>query len=143
MVWKMGVRVNLVIIFSLVLISCSGVVESAKTTNKETMKLMVLSNYGAEETVISDSTSADQIKKTIEGLDWSDFHQVVLIRDNSNWIEVGGDLSDSGLSAIYEENGEQFVTRVPPNSVDQMTKILVSYFNGDGKYLKQYKFDER
>lgn len=105
------------------------------------MELMVLSNYSAEEKIISDSTTVDQIKNTMKGLNWNEFHQAILSTDNGNWIEVGGNLNEDGLSVMYEENGQQFVINKPPSSVDQMTKILISYFNGDGQYKKENEFE--
>ena len=109
--------------------------KNRKTTKIQTqMELMVLSNYGAEEKIISDSTSIDQIKKTMKNLNWNKFHQVVLSTDNNNWIEVGGSLNEDGLSSMYEENGNQFIINKPPSSIDHMIEILISYFNEDGKF---------
>ncbi len=105
------------------------------------MELMVLSNYGAEEKIISDSTTVEEIKKTMNELNWSDFHQVVLSTNNNNWIEVGGNLNEDGLSSMYEENGKQFVISEPPSSVKHMTEILISYFNGDGKFKIENRFE--
>ncbi|WP_148560717.1 hypothetical protein [Zobellia galactanivorans] len=105
------------------------------------MELMVLSNYGAEEKIISDSTSLSQIKETMKEIDWNTFNQVILSTDNSNWIEVGGNLNEDGLSSMYEENGKQFVINEPPSSIDHMTEILISYFNGDGNFKKDNNFE--
>lgn len=136
----MVIKINLVLILSLLIISCSGNNNSTKNIQAK-MKLTVLSYYGAEEKIISDSTTVDQIKKTMNGLNWNEFHQVVLSIDSNNWIEVGGNLNEDGLSAMYEENEEQFVINKPPSSVDHMTEILVSFFNRDEKYKKENKFE--
>lgn len=135
------IRINLILIVSLLIISCSENKNKTTEENKVKMELMVLSNYGAEEKIISDSTTVDQIEKTINGLNWNQFHQVVLSTDNENWIEVGGNLNKDGFSSMYEENGEQFVINTPPTSIHHMTEILVSYFNRDGKYKKENKFE--
>ncbi len=105
------------------------------------MELMVLSNYGAEEKIVSDSTSIAQIKETMKGIDWNNFTQVILSTDNSNWIEVGGNLDEDGLSSMYELNGKLFVINKPPSSSDHMTEILLSYFNGDGKFKKENNYE--
>lgn len=134
-------RISLIFILSLIIIGCS---EKNKKTSKENstkMELMVLSNYGGEEKKISDSTSIIQIKNTMNELDWNNFHQVILSTDNSNWIEVGGNLNEDGLSSMYEENGKQFIINEPPSSVEHMTEILISYFNRDGKFKKENKFE--
>ena len=137
----MRIRINLILILSLLVIACSE--KKNKTTKQNQIKkeLMLLSNYGAEEKIISDSTTIKQIKNTMNELDWNNFHQVILSTDNSNWIEVGGNLNEDGLSSMYEENGKQFIINEPPSSVEHMTKILISYFNGDGKYKKENKFE--
>jgi hypothetical protein len=137
----MRIRINLILILSLLVIACSE--KKNKTTKQNQIKkeLMLLSNYGAEEKIISDSTTIKQIKNTMNKLDWNNFHQVILSTDNSNWIEVGGNLNEDGLSSMYEENGKQFIINEPPSSVEHMTKILISYFNGDGKYKKENKFE--
>ena len=106
----MRIRINLILILSLLVIACSE--KKNKTTKQNQIKkeLMLLSNYGAEEKIISDSTTIKQIKNTMNELDWNNFHQVILSTDNSNWIEVGGNLNEDGLSSMYEENGKQFIS---------------------------------
>lgn len=129
-------KLKYLFILSILIISCND-----KKTDIVKMELMVLSNYGAEEKIISDSTSLAQIKQTMKEIDWNTFNQVILSTDNSNWIEVGGNLNEDGLSSMYEENGKQFIINEPPSSVEHMTEILISYFNGDGKFKKENKFE--
>lgn len=42
---------------------------------------------------------------------------------------------------MYEKNNEQFVINKAPSSINQLTEILLSYFNNDGKFNKIYKFN--
>ncbi|WP_452599165.1 hypothetical protein [Pontimicrobium sp. MEBiC01747] len=137
----MRIGINLILILSLLVMSCSEKKNKTTKQNQTKMELMLLSNYGAEEKIISDSTTIKQIENTMNKLDWNNFHQVILSTDNSNWIEVGGNLNEDGLSSMYEENGKQFIINKPPLSVEHMTKILISYFNGDGKYKKENMFE--
>ena len=137
----MRIRINLILMLSLFVIACSEKKNKTTKQNQTKMELMLLSNYGAEEKIISESTTIKQIKNTMNELDWNNFHQVILSTDNSNWIEVGGNLKEDGLSSMYEENGKQFIINEAPSSVEHMTKILISYFNGDGKYKKENKFE--
>jgi len=137
----MRIGINLILMLSLLLISCSEKKNKTAKQNQTKMELMLLSNYGAEEKKISDSTTIEQIKSTMNELDWNNFHQVILSSDNTNWIEVGGNLNEDGLSSMYEEDGKQFIINEPPSSVEHMTEILISYFNGDGKYKKENKFE--
>ena len=138
---EMRIRIHLILILSLLLVGCS--VKKQKTTIQSPIKmeLMVLSNYGAEEKIISDSTTVEEIRKTMNDLNWIDFHQVVLSTNNNNWIEVGGNLNEDGLSSMYEENGKQYIISKPPSSVKHMTEILISYFNGDGKFKIENRFE--
>ena len=65
------------------------------------MKLRVISNYGTEERTVSESATREQIIRTIDYLDWSGFHQVVLEKPNGDWLDVGGSLEPSdGLSIM-------------------------------------------
>ena len=107
---------------------------------KINIELLVLSDYGAKEKIISRNTSAIEIKNTMASINWDLFHQVILSRSEKNWIEVGGNLNEDGLSCVYEENDEVFVINNPPTSVKQMTEILISYFNDDNKFKDNYKF---
>lgn len=138
---EMRIEVNLIIMVSLLLIGCSDKKQKTTKQSLTKMELMVLSNYGAEEKIISDSTTVEEIKKTLNELNWSDFHQVVLSINTNNWIEVGGNLNEDGLSSMYEENGKQFVISEPPSSVKHMTEILISYFNRDGKFKIKNRFE--
>ncbi|MDW3196917.1 MAG: hypothetical protein R8G66_31360 [Cytophagales bacterium] len=104
------------------------------------MQLRVISNYGAYEMLVSDSVSLEQVRSKMVDLDWNSFHQVVLEQENGDWIEVGGNLLDDGLSAMYQEAGRQYEIRQTPKSVDQLTEILLSYLRGDNKFREDHKF---
>ena len=137
----MRIEINLILILSLLAIGCLDNKEKRTKQNHVKMKLMVLSNYGTEEKIISDSTSIEQIRGTMKELNWNDFHQLILSTVNGNWIEVSGNLNEDGLSSMYEENGKQYVINKPPSSVEHMSEILISYFNGDGKFREENKFE--
>lgn len=77
----------------------------------------------------------------MSALNWVDFHQVVLEQNNGDWLEVGGNLADDGLSAMYEEDGQQYVIDQAPTSVDHMMAILLSYQARDGKFRTDNKFE--
>lgn len=137
----MRIGINLILILSILIIGCSGKKNNESKNIPTKMELLVISNYGSDEKLISDSTNIGQIKETMNGIDWNEFHQVILSIDNNNWIEVGGNLNEDGLSSVFEENGKQFIINKPPSSVDHMTKILLSYFNGDGKFKLENKYE--
>ena len=107
---------------------------------KRNIELLILSDYGAKEKIISNNTSAIEIENTMASVNWNLFHQVVLSKSEKDWIEVGGNLNEDGLSCMYEENDEVFVINNPPTSVLEMTEILISYFKDDNKFKKDYRF---
>ncbi|MCQ0111221.1 hypothetical protein [Zhouia amylolytica] len=104
------------------------------------MELLVLSDYGSIENLKKENPSESDIIETMNSIDWNLFHQVCLSKNDYDWIEVGGNLKEDGLSAMYEKNNEQFVIDKAPTSINQLTEILLSYFNNDGKFNKKYKF---
>ena len=104
------------------------------------MELTVVYGYGESTELISNHSTEQQIKDLMNRLDWSQFTNVLLSIDDVNWISVGGSLGEDGLSIIYSERGEQFVSDIPPDSVEQMTKVLLSYLNQDDQFKKDWKF---
>jgi hypothetical protein len=104
------------------------------------MKLTVIANYGSDVNEISSSVTVEKIEQTMNSINWNNFHQVVLSLNDHSWIEVGGNLTDDGLSVTYEENGRQYIIDQPPSSVDGMIKILLSYYAGDGRFKSENVF---
>ncbi|MFD0932114.1 hypothetical protein ACFQ0R_05805 [Psychroflexus salinarum] len=104
------------------------------------MELLVLSDYGSRENLKKKNPSESDILEAMNSIDWNLFHQVCLSKNGYDWIEVGGNLKEDGLSAMYEKNNEQFVIEKAPSSINQLTEILLSYFNNDGKFNKKHKF---
>lgn len=105
------------------------------------MKLTVLSNYGSQTSLVSNVVTIDQIKETMQSINWDNFHQVILEQSNGNYIEVSGNLASDGLSVMYQEGRKQFFTSTPPSTVEAMTTILLSYYAGDGNYKTRYVFE--
>lgn len=106
------------------------------------MELVVISNYGVNIKIISKDTTVEQIIQVMNSIDWNNFHQVILSEKNGDWIEVGGNLSEDGLSSSYfkEENDYEFIIVDPPRDIEHMTQILVSYFNKDDKFKNDNYF---
>lgn len=98
------------------------------------MKLTALSNYGSKTNEISTFVTIDQIKETMNSINWKDFHQVILEKNNSDYLEVSGNITDDGLSVMYQEKGKQYFIANPPTTVAQMIIILLSYHSGDEKF---------
>ncbi len=134
------------ILFSLILVatfSCSKnkKSEASNITNSTQMQLTIFHGYGDSEETVSESATIELVNQVMERLDWNKFTNVQLTIDDNNWLSVGGSLGSDGLSVIYSENGEQFVTVDPPETEEQMTKVLRSYLNDDGQFKKDWKFE--
>jgi hypothetical protein len=104
------------------------------------MNIVVLSYNGKVEKNQLENISAEDITKIMDSIDWNLFHQVILSRNKYDWIEVGGNLKEAGLSCIYEEKNEQFVIDIAPSTIDQLTDILLSYYSGDGEFKIENTF---
>ena len=101
------------------------------------MRLRVISDYGEIERIVAEEATPEIVKNTMRSLDLQGFHQVVLDRPNGDWMEVGGSLDPGdGLSVMYEENGKQFVIKVPPTGIDEMTAMLLGYMSSTDDWKK-------
>lgn len=106
------------------------------------MKLTVISDYGEVERVISHDADPDLVAKTIEGLDWSGFHQVVLERGADEWLEVGGSLDPTdGLSVAYAERGVEYVSREAPDSIERLVSVARSYARRSSDWRMLVRFE--
>ena len=94
------------------------------------MKLVVMSDYGKTERQVSSQATEQEVLQTMQSLDWSGFHQVVLHRPNGDWLEVGGSMDPlDGLSVMFEEGGKQLVIKEPPSTPEEMTQFLLGYLS--------------
>lgn len=85
--------------------------------------------------IVATNPDATAIKRAIEGLKWDDITFVVLKYDDDNWIEGSGSLRpDDGLSARYVEGGNEYISARPPESLDEIVRLLESYRSGDGRW---------
>ena len=104
------------------------------------MNLIVYSEFGSNEKVNLIDISIQDITKTMNNIDWKLFHQVIIYRNNYNWIEVGGYLWEGKFSCIYFENNSEYIMEDPPTSSKELTGILISYFKDDGIFKIEYDF---
>ncbi len=90
--------------------------------------------------VVSTSPSKALIDRTVRGEPWDDITFVVLKRNDATWIEVSGSKVD-GFSARYLENGREYVSVGPPESIEQMISILTSYLAADDQWRSIIEWD--
>jgi hypothetical protein len=94
------------------------------------MNMTVLSNYGADRSVIDREVTHELIEEVVRELDWQQFHQVILEKEDGDRLEVGGSLDPSdGLSVLYEESGKQFVIADAPGSIEELIAFLRGYLD--------------
>ena len=107
--------------------------------------LHVLTDFAGGHIYITENPTPEIIVKTIRDLDWvNGFHQVIITSSPGVSMEVGGSLrSEDGLSSVYRDTNNRIyrVTKVPPSTVEQMEKILLSFHAGNNKWEKMYEYE--
>jgi hypothetical protein len=105
------------------------------------MKLIVVTDRkGSEVKVISDNATAAIIKRTMQSIDWTTKHKVLLEKGSRQWIAVGGNIDDGGLAASFTDKSLNYYMDKAPSSIEHMTQILLSYYNEDGKFKNENNF---
>ena len=106
--------------------------------------LHVLSDFGDTHTFVADAPNRRIIVSTIRALDWeTGFHQIILIKEPGVSLEVGGSLNpEDGLSAVYTDEKRNVceVTSSPPETIEEMVALLMSFLTGDGRWAQMYDF---
>jgi hypothetical protein len=97
------------------------------------MTLEVAEAPSHEERVVAQNPDAEAIGRVARQLSWSDVTFVVLRIDDENWMETSGSSKD-GFSAKITLAGETWISSRPPESLDEMITLLVSYRNGDNAW---------
>jgi hypothetical protein len=106
--------------------------------------LHVLSDFGDTHTFVAEVPKRRIIVSTIRTLDWeTGFHQIILVKEPGVSLEVGGSLNpDDGLSAVYTDEKRNVceVTSSPPETIEDMVALLVSFLTGGGRWEQMYDF---
>jgi len=107
----------------------------------------VLSNFGEEQHLVSSTISKQTIRDALRSLDWvNGFHQVVVVTSRGVSMEVGGSLDpEHGLSAMYRSRADRVdaVILNPPETVEEMENILLSFIGKDDSWRQDYEFTFR
>lgn len=105
----------------------------------------ILSDYGEKYSFVSSEVSERTICKALNGVDWvHGFHQVVVVRDGGESMEVGGSLEEGvGLAAVYRVTPDRVSAVIvdPPETVDEMLGILIAFSHGGDAWREKYEFD--
>ena len=104
----------------------------------------VITNLGEEQHLVSSAISKQTIHSALRNLDWvNGFHQVVVVTSRGVSMEVGGSLDPGhGLSAMYRNRANRVdaVIVSPPETVEDMESILLSFIGKDDAWRQEYEF---
>lgn len=105
--------------------------------DKVVMKLKLIKGWKGEEELITSNPNEYKVKKLMLSLNWEEFNSVSLENDDENWVNVSGNTSSDGLALVYQENGEIYISKKTPKSIDELTEVLVSYLIGNQHFNKE------
>ncbi len=105
------------------------------------LKLVVLYDFAQTSKIISEKATEELIEKTMKSIDWEQFHAVYLEDKNGNMMDVSGSLHEDGLASSYVNDDIHLLKVNPPETVEEMTEILVDFLKGEGFWRNKYKYE--
>lgn len=112
----------------------------SKLQEKRDLKLVVAYNYGQNLKTISEKATEEEIKNTMESINWYEFHIVQLVDEKENSLHVSGSLVEDGLSSGYVTTDNHILKASPPTSVEEMTEILIEFVKGEEIWRSKYVY---
>lgn len=103
------------------------------------MKLKLIRGWNSQEETISNDPDEYLIKKIMLSLNWENFNSVSLENNEMNLINVSGNIASEGLALIYQKEGELYVSKNSPQSINELSNVLISYLKGN-KTLNENDF---
>lgn len=110
---------------------------------KRNLKLVVSYDFGENLKTISEKTTAEIIKSTMESINWNEFHIVQLEDENGDGfktLHVSGSLVEDGLASGFVTDNDHILMVNPIETVDQMTKILLDFLKGEDFWRNKYEY---
>jgi hypothetical protein len=101
-------------------------------------ELLVLKGLPSQTAVQLKDCNETMIRQTIDSIDWSEFHRVILTRSTGEVFEVGGSTSGDGFAAVWVKDGEMMVAGKPPGSITQMRDLMLSWFFSDERFKRWF-----
>ena len=105
------------------------------------MRLVVALDFGQDLKTITEKATSELIESTMKSVDWKKFHAVYLEDINGNMVDVSGSLFDDGLSSSYVNDDVHLLKENPPESVVEMTEILLDFLKGEEIWQNKYKYE--
>jgi hypothetical protein len=96
----------------------------------------------------TEGITEEMIIETMNSINWEEFHIVWLEDKHGCSLDVGGSLFEDGFASGYRRfskyTGEflcEMIISEAPVSVDQMTAIILSFFNGTDNWYTENNFE--
>lgn len=123
--------------------SCGGINTTTNFQNGQ-KNLVVFSDYGSNTDTVIENVGEDQIKDIMDKIDWNSYHMVYIERNVGEMIGVLGLLKDDGttppgLTSTWDEQGTMLVMKNDPKTVEDLTRILISYLKDDKELKNEYE----
>ncbi|NQX81108.1 MAG: hypothetical protein HRT66_03810 [Flavobacteriaceae bacterium] len=102
-----------------------------------------MSGFDGNQKTISENTTSEVIKKTMQFINWNEFHMVQLEDLSSNGfkaLHVSGSLAEDGLASGLVTDDDHILMTKPIKTVDQMTEILLDFLKGEDVWRNKYKY---
>jgi hypothetical protein len=90
--------------------------------------------------LVAESPNEGLLEEMVFSLSWGDITFVILTQDKDNLFEVSGSHED-GFSARYVEDGQEFVSVHPPESLAEMVELLRFYLVGDERWRQSLEWE--
>ena len=103
--------------------------------------LTVTSNFSDQTKTISTNATQKIIETTMKALNWNEFQIVILKDRRGNMLDVSGSLYEDGLSSSYSNDDFILLKEEPPESVKEMTQILVDFLKGEDVWRNKYNYE--
>lgn len=128
----------------LIFLGCTSANKDSRFANNQERQLILElhSPTEYEAIIISETPHTINIDSAVKAQPWKDITFIVLKADEQNLIELSGSLNPAdGLSARFFEDGNEYISKRAPKSLDEGVELLISYLQNDGKWKKMISWE--
>ena len=94
------------------------------------------------ETVLAERPDAEAVRSAVIDHSWEEISFITVKRSEGDWMEVSGSIRpEDGFSARYSLSGEEHISVDPPESVEDLADLLVSFLENDGRWKSRILWD--
>lgn len=103
-------------------------------------RLRVLYDHGKIDRTITATATPTTVRRTMDKIDWQEFHQVVLEQANGDSLEAGGSLETDGLCIVRVTNNSQHIMTTA-TTVDDMTEVLLASLSDKADWHAAFQWE--